>query len=89
MFSNYVNFGKVLVNYQIPGVWQKKYFCYTGQVIWQMPHRNNDSAIVPNQKFPDMKSLGDWLHAKGLNFGIYSSPDTKTCGGYLGSYLNK
>jgi hypothetical protein len=33
-----------------------------------------------------MKALGDWLHAQGLKFGIYSSPGPLTCGGYLGSY---
>lgn len=33
-----------------------------------------------------MKLLGDWLHSKGLKFGIYSSPGPTTCGGYLGSY---
>jgi alpha-galactosidase len=33
-----------------------------------------------------MKNLGDYLHNNGLKFGIYSSPGTLTCGGYLGSY---
>jgi alpha-galactosidase len=33
-----------------------------------------------------MKALGDYLHSKGLKFGIYSSPGPKTCGGYEGSY---
>jgi alpha-galactosidase len=32
-----------------------------------------------------MKALGDYIHAKGLKFGIYSSPGAKTCGGYEGS----
>ena len=32
-----------------------------------------------------MKALGDWLHERGLKFGIYSSPGDYTCGGYLGS----
>src|SRR6185295_9524678 len=45
--------------------------------------------IIANEKFPDMKKLGDWLHGNGLRFGIYSSPGTKTCGGYLGSYQYK
>jgi len=43
-------------------------------------------ALQPNEKFPDMNRLGDYLHAKGLKFGIYSSPGPKTCGGYEGSY---
>jgi alpha-galactosidase len=33
-----------------------------------------------------MKGLGDYVHSKGLKFGIYSSPGPKTCGGYEGSY---
>lgn len=56
---------------------------------WEAPTRAADSSIVPNEKFPDMKGLGSWLHEKGLKFGIYSSPGPRTCGGYLGSYLNE
>ena len=48
--------------------------------------RDAQGIIHPNKKFPDMKALGDYLHAKGLKFGIYSSPGPKTCGGYEGSY---
>ena len=33
-----------------------------------------------------MKALGDYVHAKGLKLGIYSSPGPATCGGYEGSY---
>ena len=32
-----------------------------------------------------MKNLSDYVHARGLKLGIYSSPGTLTCGGYLGS----
>ena len=32
-----------------------------------------------------MKALGDYMHAKGVRFGIYSDEGTKTCGGYPGS----
>ena len=32
-----------------------------------------------------MKALGDYIHSKGLKFGIYSSPGAKTCAGYAGS----
>ncbi|HEY6978964.1 MAG TPA: putative Ig domain-containing protein, partial [Chitinophagaceae bacterium] len=53
---------------------------------WQSPQRDVNGNIVPNDKFPNMKALGDWLHAQGLKFGIYSSPGPLTCGGYLGSY---
>ncbi|MDE5941479.1 MAG: putative Ig domain-containing protein [Muribaculaceae bacterium] len=52
---------------------------------WEAPYRNDDGTIAVNEKFPDMKALGDWLHERGLKFGIYSSPGDLTCGGYLGS----
>lgn len=52
---------------------------------WEAPERNPDGTIGTNEKFPDMKGLGDWLHENGLKFGIYSSPGKTTCGGYLGS----
>jgi alpha-galactosidase len=51
---------------------------------WQ-GKRDAQGVIQPNQKFPDMKALGDYIHSKGLKFGIYSSPGAKTCGGYAGS----
>jgi alpha-galactosidase len=52
---------------------------------WEAAERLKDGTITANEKFPDMKKLGDWLHNNGLRFGIYTSPGEKTCGGYLGS----
>lgn len=52
---------------------------------WEAERRNPDGTIAVNEKFPDMKGLGDWLHKNGLRFGIYSSPGDRTCGNYLGS----
>lgn len=48
--------------------------------------RDAEGNIHPNSKFPDMKALADYIHSKGLKFGIYSSPGPKTCAGYEGSY---
>ncbi len=48
--------------------------------------RDIDGVIRPNDKFPDMKALADYVHSKGLKLGIYSSPGPKTCAGYEGSY---
>ncbi len=48
--------------------------------------RDARGAITGNERFPDMKALGDFLHEKGLKFGIYSSPGKQTCAGYEGSY---
>lgn len=56
---------------------------------WEAGKRNAKGEIVPNNKFPDMKVLGNWLHEHGLKFGIYSSPGPQTCGGYLGSWQHE
>ncbi len=53
---------------------------------WEAPERAANGNILANKKFPDMKGLGDYLHSNGQKFGIYSSPGTKTCGEFLGSY---
>jgi alpha-galactosidase len=48
--------------------------------------RGVDGIPHPNNRFPDMKALADYVHAKGLRLGIYSSPGPETCGGMVGSY---
>jgi alpha-galactosidase len=48
--------------------------------------RDAQGVIHSNDKFPDMKALGDYIHSKGLKFGIYSSPGPKTCAGFEASY---
>jgi len=48
--------------------------------------RDAQGNITANRKFPDMKALADYVHAKGLRLGIYSSPGPNTCAGYEGSY---
>lgn len=53
---------------------------------WEAPERNPDGTIEANEKFPSMKGMIDWLHERGLKFGIYSSPGPTTCGRYLGSF---
>ncbi len=54
---------------------------------WSLHERDAAGNLVPDpQKFPSgMKALGDYLHARGLKFGIYSDAGMKTCGGYPGS----
>ena len=52
---------------------------------WQ-GERDAQGNIQPNSDFPDMKALGDYIHSKGLKFGIYTSPGPKTCAEYEGSY---
>ncbi len=48
--------------------------------------RDAQGNIRPNEKFPDMKALSDYVHSKGLKLGIYSGPGTRTCAGFEGSY---
>jgi len=51
--------------------------------------RDASGVIHTNNKFPDMKALADYVHSKGLKFGIYSSPGPYTCAGYEGSYAHE
>jgi alpha-galactosidase len=40
---------------------------------------------VDTARFPaGLKSLADYIHEKGLKFGLYSTPNTKTCAGLYG-----
>ncbi len=48
--------------------------------------RDKNGMINSNKRFPDMKALTDYIHHKGLKAGIYTSPGTLTCGGYVSAY---
>lgn len=48
--------------------------------------RDASGHIRPNEKFPDMKALADYVHSKGLKIGIYSSPGPRTCAGFEASW---
>lgn len=45
--------------------------------------RGEDGRLFPDpQRFPSgLKALADYVHARGLKFGIYSDAGPKTCGG--------
>jgi len=51
--------------------------------------RDAQGRIQANERFGDMKALADYVHAKGLKIGIYSSPGPKTCASYEGSYQHE
>ncbi|GIE29530.1 alpha-galactosidase [Actinoplanes italicus] len=55
---------------------------------WFDPNRDSAGNLRANaQRFPSgMKALGDYLHARGLLFGIYQVPVDKTCAQYFNSY---
>ena len=55
---------------------------------WMAMERDTITGnLVPDPiKFPNgMKSLIDYVHAKGLKFGLYNCAGTKTCAGYPGT----
>ena len=55
---------------------------------WSLRERGKDGRIVPDpEKFPHgMKEVADYVHSKGLKFGMYSCAGVRTCAGYPGSY---
>lgn len=51
--------------------------------------RDAQGRIRPNGRFPDMKALTDYIHARGLKAGIYTSPGPTTCAGFTGSFQHE
>ncbi|MBE7047014.1 MAG: hypothetical protein E7396_06315 [Ruminococcaceae bacterium] len=41
---------------------------------WQKEYGGEFDAIMPSEKFPDMKKMTDTIHSYGLKCGIYSTP---------------
>jgi len=80
--SGLINHGWTYIN--IDDYWQVHRD--SRDVTLQGPHRSDDGVILPNPRFPDMKGLADYVHAKGLRVGLYSSPGPWTCGGCVGSF---
>ena len=54
---------------------------------WMSRERDENGNLVADpEKFPSgMKALADYVHSKGLKFGLYNCAGTKTCAGYPGS----
>ncbi|KOG37595.1 NPCBM/NEW2 domain-containing protein [Streptomyces decoyicus] len=48
---------------------------------WALPTRDGNGKLVPDpQRFPHgIKAVADYIHSKGLKFGIYTSAGIKTC----------
>ncbi len=48
---------------------------------WALPERDeNGKLVVDSERFPSgLEALGEYIHSKGLKFGIYTSAGTKTC----------
>ena len=54
---------------------------------WMTKERDAQGNLVPDpKKFPSgMKALADYIHSKGLKFGLYNCAGNTTCAGYPGS----
>lgn len=64
---------------------------YTYLVIddcWSKKERDENGRLVADpEKFPNgMKAVADYVHSKGLKFGMYSCAGNLTCAGYPGSF---
>lgn len=54
---------------------------------WMAKERDSEGNLIPDpQKFPHgIKALVDYVHSKGLKFGLYNCAGTLTCAGYPGT----
>ncbi len=68
----------------IDDLWQKGRVSGDSVII---EGRDKNQMLIPDpEKFPGgMKLLGDYIHSKGLKFGLYTGPGKSTCGGAPGS----
>ena len=55
---------------------------------WSLPSRDADGNLVADpKKFPHgMKAVADYVHSKGLKFGMYSCAGVMTCCGFPASF---
>lgn len=55
---------------------------------WSLRERDENGKLVADPaKFPSgMKAVADYVHSKGLKFGMYSCAGTRTCADYPGSF---
>ena len=52
---------------------------------WQLSRDKDGNIVADPQHFPSgMKALADYVHSKGLKFGVYSDAGSKTCAGRPG-----
>jgi len=53
---------------------------------WQVQRDSGGNIVSDPERFPaGMKPLADYVHSKGLKFGLYSDAGTETCAGRPGS----
>lgn len=56
---------------------------------WLASTRDANNRLQPDpDRFPSgIRALADYVHSRGLKFGIYEDYGTLTCGGYPGCYV--
>jgi alpha-galactosidase len=52
---------------------------------WQGRRGGELNALQPNEKFPNIKGMVNYIHSLGLKAGIYSTPYIASYGGYPGA----
>lgn len=70
------------------GLARKGYLYVNLDDCWSLMNRDpvTKRIVADPQKFPSgMKALADYLHERGLKFGLYADSGSKTCKGYPGS----
>ena len=70
------------------GLLEKGYEYLVIDDCWSLRERDENERLVADpEKFPHgMKAVADYVHSKGLKFGMYSCAGNLTCAGYPGSY---
>ena len=54
---------------------------------WSEPARVDGRLVANRAAFPSgIKALADYVHAKGLKFGIYGDAGSHTCAGFPGTH---
>lgn len=70
------------------GLLQKGYEYLVIDDCWSLHERDSDGRLVADPvKFPNgMRAVADYVHSKGLKFGMYSCAGNLTCARYPGSF---
>jgi len=57
---------------------------------WQVARDSSGRIVADSTRFPEgMKALADYVHSKGLKFGLYTDAGRRTCQGRPGSYQHE
>lgn len=60
---------------------------YVSNVEPRAGRDTNGELMADPERFPSgIKALADYVHGKGLKFGIYTAPGVATCAGHTGSF---